>query len=190
LLPGIPLFCIVIRYNLVAGNICPRWVANIIANVLPWIFSIPVYTGTSLMTVINWTSLIVNGWLNFVIPFLLYILIQKRPPDPEINKFYDIKEQPICESIWQHYDYDSVPISYDEKEKKSITDLHNITESDLKLSSNSEPLVLDPELVIFDKNRLRLESNSEQVLIEQIELENIDSKGGDNVFEKNENYLL
>lgn len=73
LVSGIPIFSIIVRYNLMENHICNKTWANVWGVLLPWVVSIPAYTGTGLLQVINWTSLLVNGFINFVIPLLIYI---------------------------------------------------------------------------------------------------------------------
>jgi Transmembrane amino acid transporter protein len=77
LLTGIPIFSIIVRYNLVENNIMRKSFANVFAVLLPWLVAIPAYTGTGLMLVINWTSLLINGAINFIIPVTLYILSRR-----------------------------------------------------------------------------------------------------------------
>lgn len=81
LLSGIPIFSIIVRYNLVENNICKKFWANIFAVIFPWVVAIPAYTGTGLMNVINWTSLLINGAINFIIPVLLYVLSRRDAYD-------------------------------------------------------------------------------------------------------------
>jgi len=70
----IPVFSVVIRYNLVENNLCRKITANFWAVVFPWILAIPFYTGSGFLNVINWTSLFVNGFVNLVLPFVFYLL--------------------------------------------------------------------------------------------------------------------
>eukprot|EP01114_Cavostelium_apophysatum_P016131 TRINITY_DN4539_c0_g1_i7.p1 TRINITY_DN4539_c0_g1~~TRINITY_DN4539_c0_g1_i7.p1 ORF type:complete len:421 (-),score=88.62 TRINITY_DN4539_c0_g1_i7:615-1877(-) len=84
LLSSIPVFSIIIRYNLTDNGIVKR---KIIANwwsvIFPWILGVVVYTGSGVISVINWTSLFVNGVVNFVIPLILYILSNRIPYEDE-----------------------------------------------------------------------------------------------------------
>jgi len=78
LLSSIPVFSIVIKYNLLDNDICSKKVANFWAVVFPWIISVLFYTGAGLIEIINWTSLFVNGFINFVIPLLMFIIAKKK----------------------------------------------------------------------------------------------------------------
>jgi len=74
LISGIPIMAIVIRYNLINAKLCGPVLANFFAVVVPFLFSIPFYTGDGLQSVIAWTGLFVNGLVNFVVPIVLYII--------------------------------------------------------------------------------------------------------------------
>jgi len=70
---SIPIYSIIVRYNLLENNICSKPVANFVAVILPWLVVLPFYCGNGLQDVINWSTLISNGIVNFIIPFLLYV---------------------------------------------------------------------------------------------------------------------
>jgi len=70
---SIPVFCIIIRYNLLENKICSKFKANFFAVVLPWLVVIPFYTGNGLEIILNWSTITVGGVINFIIPFLIYI---------------------------------------------------------------------------------------------------------------------
>lgn len=71
-LSGVPIFCIILRQNLLEAKVCSRSTANLLAVVAPWMLALPLQTGDGLQTVINYSSLIFGSVVNFVIPFLLY----------------------------------------------------------------------------------------------------------------------
>jgi len=70
---SIPIYSIIVRYNLLENKVCNKPVANFIAVILPWIVVIPFYCGQGLSDVINWSTLISNGIVNFIVPFLIYV---------------------------------------------------------------------------------------------------------------------
>ncbi|PRP85167.1 hypothetical protein PROFUN_07114 [Planoprotostelium fungivorum] len=78
LLSGLPVFSIIMKYNLVENNICRKSVGTFWAVIFPWVISVLLYPGQGALDVINWTSLCVNGITNFVIPMLLYIVSRHR----------------------------------------------------------------------------------------------------------------
>jgi amino acid permease len=71
-LSGVPIFCIILRCNLLEHKICTPIQANLLAVVVPWAIALCMQTGNGLQTVINWGSLLFSSVVNFVIPFLLY----------------------------------------------------------------------------------------------------------------------
>jgi len=70
---SIPIYSIIVRYNLLENKICEKPMANFIGVILTWLVTIPFYTGQGLLEVMNWSTLISNGLINFIIPFWLYI---------------------------------------------------------------------------------------------------------------------
>jgi len=79
LLSGIPVFSIIVRYNLLENKICNKGWANFFffAVVCPWLLSIPFLTG-GLTDILSWVGLAVNGVVNFVIPIALYIISMQK----------------------------------------------------------------------------------------------------------------
>ncbi|KAL7272460.1 hypothetical protein RUND412_004727 [Rhizina undulata] len=73
LVTSIPVFAIVMRYNLVRGNFCSNRWAIVWASLMPWVLIIPFQTKGWLTSVMNWTSLIFGSTTNFIIPLILYI---------------------------------------------------------------------------------------------------------------------
>jgi hypothetical protein len=78
LLSSIPVYSIIIRYNLIESGLCGKHWANVWAVLFPWVFSVPFYTGSGLSNIISWVGLFVNGFINFVIPLLFYIIALRR----------------------------------------------------------------------------------------------------------------
>ncbi|GAM23877.1 hypothetical protein SAMD00019534_070520, partial [Acytostelium subglobosum LB1] len=70
---SIPVFSIIVRYNLMQNNLLPKAVANFIAVILPWIIVIPFMTGNGLNTISQWSSIIFSSIANFVIPMIIYL---------------------------------------------------------------------------------------------------------------------
>lgn len=70
---GIPVFAIIIRYNLVQEKVCGVGMANLIAVVLPWAAALVLYAGTLLNTLLNWSGLLLVVPLNFLLPCWLYL---------------------------------------------------------------------------------------------------------------------
>jgi len=83
LVSSIPILSIVIRYNLAENKICPVWMANLLGIVLPWVLSVPAYTGPLFMDIANWSSILFTGFANFTIPFILYAVAKKYTTEEE-----------------------------------------------------------------------------------------------------------
>lgn len=70
---GIPLYSVVIRYNLYVGGICGRHWSAFWGVVFPWLVSFLFYQGSGLLNFVNLSALYVSGIINFIVPFVLYI---------------------------------------------------------------------------------------------------------------------
>ncbi|KAI9254619.1 hypothetical protein BDA99DRAFT_552625 [Phascolomyces articulosus] len=77
LVTSIPVFTIVIRTNLVRGNICNRPWAIFWSNILPWFVCIPLQTKSYVGMIQNWSSLFFQSTINFILPFILYFASRK-----------------------------------------------------------------------------------------------------------------
>ncbi|CAG8557845.1 24956_t:CDS:2 [Dentiscutata erythropus] len=77
LITSIPVYTIVIRYNLIRSGHCKKGLAVFLSSVLPWIVVLPFQTGSWLTVFVNWTNLFFSSISNFVVPFYLYYLSQK-----------------------------------------------------------------------------------------------------------------
>ena len=81
LLSSIPIYSIVIRYNLLENKQCNVHWANWWGVIFPWLFSIPFCTGGGLANVINWTGLFIQGFFLFffsslsLLPFIYFFSI-------------------------------------------------------------------------------------------------------------------
>jgi hypothetical protein len=63
---GIPIFSIVIRYNLLENGICNVFWGNIWAVVFPWVVALVFYAGSSMNNLMNYVSLISTIPLNLI----------------------------------------------------------------------------------------------------------------------------
>ncbi|KAF8550992.1 hypothetical protein OG21DRAFT_1445836 [Imleria badia] len=78
LITSIPVFTIVIRYNLLRGNICSNKMAIFWSAIFPWLIVIPFQTNDGLVTILNWASLIVTSPSNLLVPFILFIVSKRH----------------------------------------------------------------------------------------------------------------
>jgi hypothetical protein len=72
LMTSIPVFSIIIRYNLLNNKLCSKYVANLFAVVFPWILSLFFYSGNQLNFIINWSSALFFVFINAILPSMLY----------------------------------------------------------------------------------------------------------------------
>lgn len=72
-LTSIPVFSIMMRYNLLESGLVPRWVATVLSMILPWCICVPLYTGDGFQVLVTWAGLVFNSAANFIIPPLLYV---------------------------------------------------------------------------------------------------------------------
>ena len=75
---GIPVFCVIIKTALRTGGVCSKPWAQFFGAAFPYCLSWMLYQGTVLMTVLNWTGLLVNGMVAFILPLVLALHAGKR----------------------------------------------------------------------------------------------------------------
>ena len=80
LIPGIPVLAIMVRYNLLSGKVCGRMGAFFWGVVAPWIVTMFCYETNVLVQFCNWIAIVVQGYINFVVPALLYRAALLRYP--------------------------------------------------------------------------------------------------------------
>ncbi|CAO3596993.1 unnamed protein product [Absidia cylindrospora] len=83
LVTSIPVFTIVIRSNLLRGQICSKPWAVFWSNFLPWIICIPLQTKDYVGTLQNWSSLFFQSTVNFILPFVLYFVSRRMAASVE-----------------------------------------------------------------------------------------------------------
>eukprot|EP00164_Ancoracysta_twista_P011800 GFYU01018337.1.p1 GENE.GFYU01018337.1~~GFYU01018337.1.p1 ORF type:complete len:200 (+),score=42.50 GFYU01018337.1:141-740(+) len=71
-IPGLPVYSISVRYNLVSTRMLSTFWANMVAIVFPWFLVLVFYQGKYFLPLLNWSSLLFNGFINFTIPFIMY----------------------------------------------------------------------------------------------------------------------
>lgn len=70
---GVPATCVFLRYNLLNLEVVPlRW-AHFFAGIFPWLVSWALYSATAFVAFLNYSSLLLNGITNFIIPFVIYL---------------------------------------------------------------------------------------------------------------------
>ncbi len=76
---SIPIYSIIMRYNLVENGLCSVRVANLVAVLLPWLLVIPMTAGNSIFnSVSNFTSIAFQLPINLMVPFVIYVMAMRR----------------------------------------------------------------------------------------------------------------
>lgn len=71
----------IVRYNLLSGNVCGPFWSFFFGVVFPWIVTAFCYEQDVLTTLCNWVAIICSGYINFVVPAMLYHTALSRYPD-------------------------------------------------------------------------------------------------------------
>lgn len=103
LVTSIPIFVIVIRYNLLRARVCGTKTAMFLSGVVPWLLAIPFQTGDWLNEIVNWMSILFVAVVNFVFPFVLYLIAQRKAKQETLGGTKSQNEK--CETL--HFDYSS-----------------------------------------------------------------------------------
>jgi hypothetical protein len=74
LLSGIPVFSIIIRYNLLQVGI-PLLLANVLGVAAPWALALVFFAGNQLRDLVTWSSALLFVVLNFCLPVALYLVV-------------------------------------------------------------------------------------------------------------------
>jgi len=98
LIPGIPVLAIMIRYNLLSGNVCGPFWSFFWGVVFPWIVTAFCYEQDALTVICTWIGLLVQGYINFVVPALIYITALERYPDEDSG---GIQNQSTISNIYE-----------------------------------------------------------------------------------------
>eukprot|EP00755_Sulcionema_specki_P017616 Sspe_Gene.11379::Locus_3839_Transcript_1_1_Confidence_1.000_Length_2162::g.11379::m.11379 len=79
LVTSIPIFSIIVRYNLLENNLCGPFWANFWGALFPWVAAIALYTGNLLGDTVNWSGILTIIPLNFMLPAWFYIRSLEGP---------------------------------------------------------------------------------------------------------------
>ena len=80
ILTSIPVFSIIVRYNLLQlqGVKMPVWLANLIAVYLPWFIAVPFYTGNQVSLLITWSSALLFVHINLLLPAAMFVSSERQ----------------------------------------------------------------------------------------------------------------
>ena len=68
---GIPIFCVIMRYNLVNGGLTTEAWAHVLSSWLPWACAWTLYQGNVILKLLSWSGLVLNGFIDFLMPGLV-----------------------------------------------------------------------------------------------------------------------
>eukprot|EP00747_Dinoflagellata_sp_TGD_P081428 gnl/TRDRNA2_/TRDRNA2_161295_c1_seq4.p1 gnl/TRDRNA2_/TRDRNA2_161295_c1~~gnl/TRDRNA2_/TRDRNA2_161295_c1_seq4.p1 ORF type:complete len:459 (+),score=59.56 gnl/TRDRNA2_/TRDRNA2_161295_c1_seq4:96-1472(+) len=77
-LSGVPIFSIIIRYNLLEGGTMNERNANLISTCLPWTIAMVFQTGSGLQQILNLSSLLFSSVINYLVPLACIYIFQCR----------------------------------------------------------------------------------------------------------------
>eukprot|EP00484_Ammonia_sp_Unknown_P025057 CAMPEP_0197043644 /NCGR_PEP_ID=MMETSP1384-20130603/19864_1 /TAXON_ID=29189 /ORGANISM="Ammonia sp." /LENGTH=332 /DNA_ID=CAMNT_0042474973 /DNA_START=25 /DNA_END=1020 /DNA_ORIENTATION=+ len=70
---SIPVFCIIIRYNLQNSGLS-KYVSNFLSIIVPWLLAVPLFTGSGFTNLCDFTGIVLGSFVNFILPPYLYLL--------------------------------------------------------------------------------------------------------------------
>lgn len=146
LLTGIPVYSIIIRYNLLENHIMTKFWANLFAVVLPWILALFVYPGNMLGPVISWSSAILFVGLNFILPIVIYIYLQS--PKGQHHLITRMREEGVLEEAVINAEAEQL---HEEEENENNTNrlLTHVSTRDLLAAKDSPPVGAWTRIVRF-----------------------------------------
>jgi hypothetical protein len=76
---SIPVYSIIVRYNLVQNGLAKRGMANFLGVVLPWLLVIPLTAGNNVFNELsNFTALLFQMPINLLLPFAIYFIAVRQ----------------------------------------------------------------------------------------------------------------
>lgn len=78
LITSIPVYLIVIKSNLIQAKMCGKGTATFWSGIFPFLLTIPLQSGSWVVIFMNWASLLFTSTANFILPFLIYVFVQRR----------------------------------------------------------------------------------------------------------------
>eukprot|EP01059_Diplonema_ambulator_P011845 TRINITY_DN21908_c1_g1_i1.p1 TRINITY_DN21908_c1_g1~~TRINITY_DN21908_c1_g1_i1.p1 ORF type:complete len:484 (+),score=46.16 TRINITY_DN21908_c1_g1_i1:58-1509(+) len=80
---SIPIYSIVIRKNLVSARICSQPAGFFWGAIFPWMVSVPLYAGSMLESIADWSGAFITIPLNFILPAYFFLATIKDTPEEE-----------------------------------------------------------------------------------------------------------
>ncbi|CRH00660.1 amino acid transporter, putative [Plasmodium relictum] len=140
--PGIYVYCIATRYNLINSNICSEKVAFIFGTIFPFLISWFFTSSSFFENIFTWSSLIFSFACNFITPSIIYLIACKNIPYSEknplkyIHVLYDPneykKKKPLYNILYSNFNDEKSNFDYANQKsiniKKEIENEKNIFE--------------------------------------------------------------
>ncbi len=113
---GVPIFCVIVKNSLATAKLCDHGWSLFYGSTLPYLVSWLMYQGTLLLSVVNWTGLVVNGSVAFILPLVLayYTMYDKNSHSGEILEASDIELLAVGSKGKQEYVYESIDSNIDD----------------------------------------------------------------------------
>lgn len=75
IVPCIPIYTVLVKENLLQAGLTWRS-AFLYSNIVPWMVAMVAYTSRAFGDIVDWSSLLVSGFVNFAIPLLVYAKVK------------------------------------------------------------------------------------------------------------------
>ncbi|GAW82817.1 amino acid transporter [Plasmodium gonderi] len=159
--PGIYVYCIATRYNLINSNICSEKAAFILGTIFPFLISWLFTSRAIFENIFTWSSLIFSYACNFITPPIIYLIACKNIPYSKKNPLhhtlvlYDPKEYKMRKSIYNIFYLNDInnekntinhtSTKFKNEEQNGVTMQHGV-QNNLKIHpSNHIPLKQYPK---------------------------------------------
>jgi len=137
---GVPVYSIMVRYNLMVSGLCaPKW-AQFWGVAFPWVISWLFYIGSAFTAFINWNSLLIFGLINFSMPLAAHIA--SLPARSEVQKKGEVEMKHSSDPNTVDADAQAQPLSSEQKQPAEELKDYGSTHD----GTSSEPVGEDPLL--------------------------------------------
>ncbi|SCN58946.1 amino acid transporter, putative [Plasmodium chabaudi chabaudi] len=157
--PGIYVYCIATRYNLVNSNICSEKVAFLFGTVFPFLISWWFTSRAIFESIFTWSSLIFSYACNYITPSIIYLIACKNIPYSQknplhyIHVLYDPNEYKQKNFAL----YDMFSAKKQSKEKEDISSNRNpaiLSEKNDNQNGDPNPLKIEDDNHISSQNKI------------------------------------
>jgi len=89
---GVPVFCVIVRKQLDSSGMMSRSWAKFCGTLFPYLISWLMYQGKTFIAMLNWTGLLVNGLIAFILPLSLALVAYRTNYGAERGMGFDADE--------------------------------------------------------------------------------------------------